>query len=255
MSSQHLPYITLDSIVLDYLNEANLSSNQYFRIWHITYRGLEDLGMDAFYQIKSIKLPVNSNLTVTLPADYVNWSKVGVLNNIGEIIPLNHNDKLTTYADLSPDRLEKTQDGTLGTQSLGNWTWYNYWNGYSYINIYGVPSGAPFVGSFKIDLANGVILLDQNYQYEYVMLEYVASPQAGGEYYVPMQFREALISWARWRDNISIPAKTHVANSNIGMRRHDYFEDRRKALAKWKPLRISEAYQSSQEFTRLTIRS
>lgn len=87
------------------------------------------------------------------------------------------------------------------------------------------------------------------------MLEYVSSPKAGGEYYLPVQFREALISWIRWKDNISIPAKTHVSNSNIQMRRHDYFEDRRKALAKWKPIRTSEAYQSSQEMTRAAVKS
>lgn len=254
MSQQHLPYVELDSILKDYINEAQLSNNAYFRLWHILYRGFEDLGLDAFYQVRSVKLPVNANLTVTLPADYINWSKVGVLNSVGQIIPLNYNELLTTYADLSPDRLEKTQDLTLGTFSY-NYTWYNYWNGYGYINIYGVPSGSPFVGSFKVDIVNGVILLNENYTYDYVMLEYIASPVPGGDYYVPMQFREALVSWLRWKDVQSLPSKTHVHNSSVGMRRHDYFEDRRKAIAKWKPLRRSEAYQSSQEFTRLTVRS
>lgn len=251
---QHQPYISLDTIISDYLNEAQLSNNQYFRLWHIAYRGMEDMGIDAFYQIKSVKLPVNANLTVTLPSDYLNWSKVGVLNSAGEIIPLNYNDKLTEFADLSPDRLSKTQDNTLGTWQW-NYCWYNYWNGYAYVNIYGVPSGAPFVGSFKIDISNGVLLLDDNYQYDYVMLEYVSSPTPGGDYQIPMQFREAFISWLRWKDVQSIPTKTHVANSSVATRRHDYFEDRRKAIAKWKPVRLSEAYQSSQEFTRQTVRS
>jgi hypothetical protein len=214
---------------------------------------MEDVGLDAFYQTKSVKLPIQANLTVMLPPDYLNWSKVGVLNDRGEIIPLNYNENLTKYADLLPDRLEKTQDNALNTNY--GYCWYNYWNGYAYTNIYGVPSGQPFVGSFKVDTANGVLLLDERYRYDYIIMEYVASPKAGSDYYVPMQFREAIISWLRWKDNISIPAKTHVANSNIQMRRHDYFEDRRKAIAKWKPIRISEAYQSSQELTRLTVRS
>lgn len=252
--SQRQPYITLDSIINDYINEAQLSNHAYFRLWHIAYRGMENLGLDAFYQIKSVKLPVNSNLTVTLPADYLNWSKVGVLNDVGEIIPLNYNEKLTTFADLSPTRLEQTEDFTLGTWQY-QYTWYNYWNGWMYTNVYGVPSGQPFVGSFKVDMANGVILLNDQYSYEYIMLEYVASPAPNNDYYVPLQFREALVSWLRWKDIQSVPVKTHVANSSVQMRRHDYFEDRRKALAQWKPLRISDAYQSSQEFTRLTVRS
>ena len=198
--SQNKSYIALDSCITDYMNEAQLSNHAYFRLWHLAYRSMEDLGLDAFYQIRSVKLPINSNLTVTLPADYLNWSKVGVLNDVGEIIPLNYNDILTTYADLQPNRLEKTEDFTLGTWQW-QYTWYNYWNGWIYTNIYGVPSGQPFVGSFKVDTSNGVILLNEQFQYDYIMLEYVASPQPGGEYYVPMQFREAIISWLRWKDN------------------------------------------------------
>lgn len=253
--SQHLAYISLDSIVTDFLDEAKNNQQAYLRMWNIAYRGMEKLGIDAFYKIQSVKLPINANMTVTLPADYINWSKVGVLNSIGEIIPLNYNDNLSQYADLLPDRVEKNQDGTLGTLNYGNVYWYNYWNGYAYTNIYGVPSGSPFVGNFKVDNANGVILLNQDFQYDYLMLEYVASPQAGSEYYIPVQFREALMAWMIWRDNISIPAKTHVANSNIQMRRHDFFEARRLAIASYRPIRISEAYQSSQELTRLTVRS
>lgn len=253
--SENLSYIPLDGIVTDYLNEAQLSNHAYFRIWHLAFRGMEDVGLDAFYKVQSVKLPINANLTVTLPANYLQWSKVGVLNNRGEIIPLNYNDNLTTYADLLPTRLEQTQDDTLGTSSAGNACWYNYWNGGAYTNIYGVPSGQPFVGGFKVDTQNGVILLNEDFEYEYLMLEYIASPQMGGEYYVPMQFREVLISWLRWKDIQSIPAKTHVANSNVGMRRADYYNDRRHALAKWKPIRRSEAYQSSQEMTRLAVKS
>lgn len=254
--SQHLPYITLDSVVTDFLNEAEYSNHKYFRLWHIAFRGLENLGLDFFYQVKSVKIPINSNLTVPLPADYLNWTKCGVLNDRGEIIPLYYNDKLTNYADLLPGRLTKTQDDSLSsTCDWGVNTWFNYWNGSGYTNIYGVPSGAPFIGNFKIDTSNGVILLNENFAYEYLMFEYVASPKEGEEYYLPIQFREALISWLRWKDAISSNVKTHVQNSSIGMRRKDYYNDRRLAIAQWKPIRQSEMYQSSQEMTRLSIKS
>lgn len=253
--AQHQPYITLDSCITDYMTEAELSNHKYFKLFNLGFRGLEDMGLDFFYHVRSIKLPINANLTVQLPADYLNWTKVGILNDRGEIIPLYYNEKLTTYADLSPDRLTKTQDDSAVT---GDWnvnTWWNYWNGFAYTNIYGVPSGSPHVGSFKVDLANGVILLNENYQYDYLMLEYVASPRQGEDYYLPMQFREAMISWLRWKDIISLPSKTHVQNSSVLMRRKDYYNERRLAIAKWKPIRIYEMYQSSQEFTRQTVRS
>jgi len=254
--SSHTSYITIDSVILDYMNEAELSQQKYFKLWHLAFRGMEDLGMDFFYRVQAVKLPINANKTVTLQADYINWTKVGVLNNRGEIIPLYYNDKLTTYADLLPDRLTKTQDDTNFVNSdFGLNTWCNYWNGGAYTNIYGVPSGAPFVGDFKVDTANGVILLNENFRYDYLMMEYVCSPVEGQEYYLPVQFREALISWLAWKDMKNIPAKTHVQNNNVQGRRKDYFNDRRVAIARWKPIRLSEMYQASQEQTRMAIKS
>ncbi len=250
--SQHLSYVTLESIVQDYLTEGELPNHKYFKVWHLAYRGMEQLGLDAFYKIQTVKLPVNSNYTVVLPSDYVNWTKVGVLNDNGEIIPLYQNDKMTTFADLSSTRLEQTQDNTLWDWDVNNWN--NYWNGQAFINIYGTPSGAPFVGSFKIDNENGVMLLDEKFRYDYVMLEYVASPQQGQEYYVPVQFREALIAWLWWKDK-------RAANTNrgqVGLSRdakNDFFNERRNAIARWKPTRQLERYQASQEMTRLTVKS
>ena len=250
--SQHLSYVTLESIVQDYLTEGELPNHKYFKVWHLAYRGMEQLGLDAFYKIQTVKLPVNSNYTVVLPSDYVNWTKVGVLNDNGEIIPLYQNDKMTTFADLSSTRLEQTQDNTLWDWDVNNWN--NYWNGQAFINIYGTPSGAPFVGSFKIDNENGVMLLDEKFKYDYVMLEYVASPQQGQEYYVPVQFREALIAWLWWKDK-------RAANTNrgqVGLSRdakNDFFNERRNAIARWKPTRQLERYQASQEQTRMAVKS
>lgn len=166
--SQNRQYVSLDSMITDYLNESEQSNHKYFKLFHIAFRGMEQLGLDFFYQIKSVKLPVLANMTVPLPADYLNYQKVGVLNAQGEVIPLKYNDKLTTYADLQPTRLTQTVDNTLTTLYLGDTPiFYNYWNGDVFINIYGVPSGSPFVGGFKIDNTNGVILLDENFGYDY----------------------------------------------------------------------------------------
>ncbi len=57
-----------------------------------------------------------------------------------------------------------------------------------------MPSGAPFVGNFKVDNNAGIILLNETFSYDYVMLEYTASPQEGQQYYIPIQFKEAMIA-------------------------------------------------------------
>lgn len=252
--AQHQPYITLDSIITDYMTEAEVSNNKYFKLFNLAFRGMEQLGIDFFYKIQSVKLPINDNFTVNIPADYINWTKVGVLNDKGEIIPMYYNDKMTTYADLSADRVTKTQDDTLVNNDGSNSSvWYNYWTGGGFTNIYGYPSGRPFVGSFKVDIQNGVILLNEDFQYDYLMLEYVSSPVAGQDYYVPIQFREAVIAWLWWKDK-------RAANTNRGQvgisrdLRSDFYNERRGAIARWKPSRISELYEASQQMTRLAIK-
>jgi hypothetical protein len=253
--SNHMPYISIDSIVNDYILESEQSQHKYYKCWQLAFRGMDNMGLDFFYKIKAVKLPRNDNYTVTLPADFLNWTKVGVLNDRGEVIPLYYNNKLTTYADISPDRLSKTQDDTLlSWDSWGTNVWGNYWTGNGYTTLYGVPSGSPFVGSFKIDLDNGVILLNEDFNYDYIILEYVSSPLEGQEYYIPVQFREALIAWLWWKDKRA----TNVAKGQIGITRDlksTFYNERRNAIAQWKPTRIQEAYQASQEQTRLAVKS
>lgn len=254
---QHQPYITLDLVVLDYLAEAGKDNNAYWKAWQIAFRGFENLGLDFFYKVQAVKLPVNANKTVTLPANYIKWTKIGRLNSKGEIIPLWHNDKLTTYKDLSPNRLTDTQDDTtIGADfNSGDNVWNNYWNGSVYTNVYGVPSGAPFAGSFKVDVDNGVILLDEHYREDYLMIEYVASPQEGTEYYIPVQFREALIAWLWWKDGKARSIRSHMQLGAARDAKHEFYNERKNAIAQWKQSTIYEKYQIHQEMSREAIKT
>lgn len=254
--AQRQQYIPIDECINDYLDESEQSNHKYFKVWHLAFRGLTELGLDFFYQIKSVKLPINANLTVNLPADYLNYSKIGVLNGSGEIIPLSYNSKLTGAFDLSSTRLTQTQDDTLSTLWQANSPiWYNYWDGGGYSNLYGIPSGAPFVGSFKVDNANGVIILDENFSYEYLMVEYVASPQEGIDYYLPIQFKEALIAYLSWMDIRSLPSSRRGNLGDKAQRRSEFYNQRRLANARWRPVDLQEAYEWSLKNQRLVVKS
>lgn len=256
MTAQNIMWITIDSCVNDYIIESNKSISDYYRLWQLAFRGMDSLGLTFFYQVKSVKIPVSDNMTVMLPSDFINWSKVGILNESGEIIPLRYNDKLTNYANLWNNRtdvIKGTDD--LSNNSTSDYTWVNYWNGSGYVNVYGVPSGSPFAGDFKVDKHNGVIMLNYNYRWDYVMLEYVASPKQGEEYYIPVHFREALIAWLRWKDIQSIPVKTHMENSNVVLRERDFYRQARIAIAQFNPSTIYEKYQVSQENARQAIKT
>jgi len=256
MATQNRQWVTIDEAITDYLTESEQGNHKYFKCWNLAYRAMTELGLDFFYSVKSVKLPVNPNLTVTLPADYLNYTKVGILNNEGAIIPLMVNNNLTTAFDMQPNRLAQTQDPSIVTgYSPQGIVWWNFWNGYGLSNLYGLPSGSPFVGSFKIDNKNGVIVLDEYYDFEYVMLEYIASPVSGGEYFIPIQFKEAVIAYLRWKDLISMPPSRRGSLGDKRDRRSDYYNERRIAIARYDAVKLSDLYEWNLVSQRMAVKS
>lgn len=254
--AQRRQFITLDSCITDYLTQSEQPNHKYFKLFHIGFRGYETLGLDFFYQIKSVKLPVLANQTVTMPSDYISYQKIGVFNASGEVIPLKYNSKLTTFADLSISRDSLTVDNTLfDLYTTNSPIFFNFWSGDVFTNLYGVASGAPFVGGFKIDEANGVILLDENFGYDYICMEYVASPTQGEEYFLPIQFREAMIAWLGWQDIALLPSTRKGSISDKAQRRTNFYNERRLANARWRPLYLEQAYELNLEMTRMCLKA
>lgn len=255
MPLQNRQWVSLDDCITSYLDESEQSNTKYFKLWNLAYRALTELGLDFFFSVKSVKLPVNPNLTVTLPEDYLNYTKVGILDNQGQIIPLSVNNNLTTSFDLQPTRLEQVVDPTIVTAySPQGIVWWNYWNGYGLSNLYGLPSGSPFVGQFKIDAGNGVVVLDINFTFDYIMLEYIAAPMPGGEYYVPVQFKEAVISYLRWKDIISLPASRKGTLGDKRDRRSEYYNERRLAIARYDAVNLTDLYEWNLKNQRITVK-
>lgn len=254
--ADHQQWISIDEAINSYIDESEQSNHKFFRLWQMAFRLMTDLGLDFFYQVKSVKLPINPNFTVTLPSDYLQYSKIGVLNDVGEIIPLKYNDKLTTYAEFSADRIQKTQDNTLFNFFTFNTPiWYNFWTGNSFTTLYGMPSGAPFIGNFKIDNANGIILLNENFSYDYLMVEYIAAPKQDQQYFIPIQFKEAMISGLAWLDIRSIPSSRRGNLGDKRDRRHEFYNQRRLGWARYRPLHLEEAYEWHLSNMRLTVKS
>jgi len=250
-------WITVDEVVASYLDRIEQDGNKYFKIWQIAFDGMKQLGLDFYYTIKSLKLPINANLTVNLPADFLQYTKIGVLNDSGDVIPLTYNSKLTSYADLFDARLQRTQDFTLGTlANVGNFIFYNFWDGYGFFEtLYGLPSGGPFIGSFKIDYENRVILLNETFFYSYVILEYVSSPNPKqGTYYVPMQFKEALLAFIAWKDVQFLPNTRKTGLADKLALRKDFYNERRLAIARYKPINLEELYEANLRNVRLAVK-
>lgn len=255
MAQQKANWVKLDSIIYEYISEAELSANKYFKLYHIAYRGLQDLGLDFFNQIKSVKLVVNANKTVNLPADFLQYTKIGILNGLGELIPLRYNDKLTSFNDLHLTRLSDTSSlDFAGYYSFSSPTFYNYWDGNGLGNLYGISGAGLYGGGFKIDNTNGVILLDASFSYSELIMEYSAAPDESQDLYAPIEFREALIAWIAWRDLANLQTSRRGNLGDKRDRRHEWFEARRLGMGKYRPFYLDQAYMNNQETMRLSIK-
>jgi len=253
-------WITLDSCIIDYLNESESSNNRYFKLWHLGFRIMDEMGLDFFYQVQSIKLPLQANKTVLLPPNCMKWIKVGELSGNGEIYPLKYNTDLTNYRDLNPNRLNDVQGNSVvnlvtNTFSPSSPNYYNYWDGSGYTTLYGVNINSIYGGGFSVDEANGVILLDANSPFTEVILEYVASPTEGKEYVIPVQAREAMITGLAWMDIRNMPTSSHFNLGDKRDRMRTYYNQRSLAISRIKPFSLDQAYLQYQDNSRYVVKS
>lgn len=256
MAIQKQGWVLVDTCINEYLDRSEQSNHKYFKIWNIAFAGMQKMGLNFFYQIQTFKLPINSNFTVNRPDNYLKWCKVGVGNSCSEIIPLEYNGKLNLFADLQTNRIGKTQDNTLFNFYFGNsFIFYNFWNGVTFENLYGLPSGGPFVGNFKMDETNGLIVLNNHFQYPYCFLECLVSPKEGSEYRVPVEFEEALIAFMGWQDSFYKPSSSHMGGNDKERLKHNFYNELRLAKANFKPIHLEQAYEWNLKNSRLTVKA
>lgn len=253
MTKQTARYISIEQVVNYYIEEANLTDSHFLRLWRIAIRGLEQMNYSFASEPITRKLSVLPNKIVELPGDYVDWCKVGVVNDRGEIATLRRNDNLSTYAATDPDRLS-ANSATFNTERY-DFEYRNYAIGGTYVNLFGVPAGLDNVGEFKVVNEDGIIVLSPEYPYDHVMLEYIPSPVANGDYLMPVLLREALISWIRWNDRRSLPAGRR---SNLGQRqmdRKDFYDDLKMGKKLMKKFRLEEANDVIRLNNRLSVKA
>ena len=233
-------WISVNSVVSDYIGEAELSNNQFYKLWQIAFRGMSDLGLDFFYEVKTVRIPLNPNGTATLPPN-INWIKVGVFDFAGGFMPLDYNKTLNSYASLNPNRktLNDSNGGVLNgldtLYSLSTPYFYNYGSSFLCGNSW-------LGGSFNVDEKAGIILFDNWTNISDVAVEIMCAPQAGEEYYIPLVFREALLEWIGWRDIKHLPNGRRSNSGKIAERKNDYYNARRLAAQRYTPFIMQNTF-------------
>ena len=195
-------YVALKTIVSYFLDQYDRSGGDFDKCWVLALRGLVDIGFNVSFEPKSVRLPVNGNMTVSLPGDYIAWTKIGVLGSNGEVSTLKLNGSLSTFKDSNPNRVSAlttdVQDN-LVNDLVGLPYFINFFgNGY-YQPLFGLPAGLIQYGECTVDETNNLIVLSPNFNFDSVILEYISSPERDDDYMIETVCQEAVIAFIEWK--------------------------------------------------------
>ncbi len=209
MSAKYEPLKTITAYFMD---ENDKSVGDEDKYWILAMRGLEILHYNISAEPKTVRLPVNANQTVDFPEDYISWVKIGVLNGNGEVVTLKVNNALTTYKDNNPNRIEGlTADITNGWIDNPSAPYVNFFNNGNVETLYGVGGGMVTYGDCRIDEANNLIILNPNFAYPDLIVEYISSPERDTDFQVDKRLREPIIAFLNWKCKLASRQEFYAA--------------------------------------------
>jgi len=251
--------ITLKEIIGQFLNSSDQSSHEFLRLWNIGVFGLKtEFNLDITGTFKTAILDVNPNSTVTLPCDYIKYSKIGVVNGQGEVVTFKRNNQLSTLDTGGQSRLVGAPIGGGVDYSPFPYDglYYNnyYYDGVTY-NLYGSNSGTANIGEYKVDEGQGLIFLDPRTSHSKIVLEYLSDGFDGscGDYAIDVRAAETMIAYLRWKDAID-SRKKFPMNVVVEFKK-EFYRNKRLTKMRTNPFVLNELEHSMRVSTKLVPKS
>lgn len=256
----------LKTIVSEFLASSDQSSHQFWRLYTLARRGLQnEFNLDITGSFRTELLNINANKTVAIPDWCVTFSKIGIVNTSGEIVTLKINNQMTSYHSIYFNNTSRTQGlPTLNTFGYGEavptgfppYFYPGYYLNYAFsggsYNLFGLPSGTATIGTYTIDIANGIILFNSQFPYTQILFEGMTDGfnEDENDYLVPIEAAETMVYWIRWQNMVDMPKKFGMAQ--IKEARKEYYNEKRKSKVRLnKPdlLQIQNAERESWTLT------
>ena len=180
--------VTLDEIIKSLLiQEGETTEHKYMQYLDVAIRGLKELSFDILQQVKTETLTVNDNLTVDLPKDYVNYTRIGQCQSNGRIQTLGYDEYLCIQNKIdccgAPDAHDFSGEGSASGGGSRNGELTGGWYG---------RSGGYRDGYYRIDRERNQIALSSELAGESIVLEYISdSSRVNGDMKVKVGEKEA----------------------------------------------------------------
>ena len=247
-------YIDINKVVNDFIvtmdGDDFVSQASDNAIRSFALRGVRDMGFDILKVVRSIKLPVESNDTVTLPDDYVEWTKIGTVGSDGIVYVMGENKNINMsqkYSEIDGDKYDTDGDGLYEredsktatangspmsdsgiTDGMNSYLFRNYIHGSDAGRLYGI-GGGHYYGEFRINTDQNRVELKTNNNISEIVMEYVADEARSSNPRVHIFAEEALRSYIYYK---LIERKSSVPVGEKQRARQEYYNERRLANAR-----------------------
>lgn len=261
-STKGMTYLPLRQIIDDFLitNDADdyTANVSDVTVRNLALRGIREFGFDVTTRVKSLKLSIeSSNDTVTLPTDFVDVIKVGVVDGDGIIRVMRHNKNINfsqkidsddstassvdaesgplmiqQNADLIPNKGDSktptsgNEEGS--TDSLREDVFRNYLYQNAIGSLYGIGGGIG-VGEYRVNLDQFRLEISSNSSVTEVVMEYISDEARSTNPLIHVYAEEALRSYIYYK---VCERKRNVPAGEKARARAEYYNERRKARAR-----------------------
>lgn len=197
MSAEIGRYTTLKTIVAHFLSQYDKSFADEDQCWLLATRAMMDMHFQVTAEPETFRIPLNGNKTANFPTGCLSWTKIGILNDSGEVSTLKINNALTKWRDSNPNRLSKLTgdiNDSVGSLVAAPFYFNYYYNG-NYCNLFGVDTGLIQYGSCVVDEANELVVLAPDFRYDSIIFEGIMSPEKTDDYRVLTVLTEPIIAF------------------------------------------------------------
>lgn len=170
---------------------------------------------------QTIILPFDN--AINLPCDFLYVSKVGVRREPGGCIAIlsvaSDPDRQILSDSATCDYLNSVWNGEYGP---GGYPFYNAWGyGNYYGELYGMGRGVVNNGTYYVDKAQGILYIGSNIPPDSeIIIEYVGNGVTNGLKVVPMEMKECLEFYAKWK--YYADKNPNLSNINYQMFKKEY---------------------------------
>jgi len=215
-------------VVMSVLNRMNTyDMKQYLRLMQIGIEGITELNL--FHTKESIEvvyLHMSTAKTVQLPADYIDYRKIGFPDS-GKLRVITKHDKLllprTYYGSIIDDVFVEDTGDEVGNADAGNeigttsgvYFIPHYHNGAFVGALYGLPGGID-TAYYRIDIEERQIIFSGSTPRSEIVLEYISTGQkSDGSSLIPREVVPALRTYILWQKDENDPRIAYNAKERL----------------------------------------